>query len=355
MNVAGIGIVFTRGRGVDALETAMKEGWIPPSAGGSSRESSTIAAYRIPDDAYACKGAVRRLRRADRFSRIATASAMDAVADSGLDIEAREDSIGLILATAFGPHDTNFRFLDETLEFGETLGSPTIFSNSLHNVAASHVGTMLGVRGPTLTVTTFSFAFHEALVLAEAWLSEGRCSHVLVGTADVCGAVMEYACGEMLNLAADGKIKPFALASSPAAVPGEGSAFFVLTAEDTVPRYCRISVQPDGDSPVGNFPNLTLLDADGTGGDESGYLELVDSDVPVAAYTPLFGSILTGSGIHAVIAALMLRDRVFYKSPVGNNPHHLQTRAAAKQEQLRRIDCIRLVCDGRSRRVSLRT
>ncbi|MBW1883647.1 MAG: hypothetical protein JRJ58_08980 [Deltaproteobacteria bacterium] len=280
---------------------------------------------------------------------------MDAVSDSGLEIETTQESVGLILATALGPHVTNFRFLDDTLEFGEALGSPTAFSNSLHNAATSHVASLLGVRGPTLTVTSFTFAFHEALALAEVWISEGRCSHVLVGAADVCGTVMEYACGEKLAIATDGKIRPFELAASPIAVPGEGSAFLVLTGEDAPRTYCRVSALPEGSSSVAAPPDVILLDADGTSGDESRYLEVAEPNTPLAAYTPLFGSILTGSSIHAAIAALMLRNQVCYPSPVADNPHGLEICAAENPGKLDRIDCIRLDCDGGSRRVSLRT
>jgi len=296
------------------------------------------------------------LRRADRFSRIAAASAMDAVRDSGLEIEATQESLGLIMATALGPHVTNFSFLDDTLDFGEALGSPTTFSNSLHNAATSHIASLLGIRGPTLTITSFTFAFHEALALAEAWISEGRCSHVLVGAADECGTVMEYACRERLTIATDGKITPFALAPSPPAVPGEGSAFFLLTGEDAPQRYCRVSAPPERASSVAATPDVMLLDADGLGGDEARYLEEVaERKTRLAAYTPLFGSILTGSSIHAAIAALMLRNQICYASPVADNPHGLEICAETKPGKVDHIDCVRLDCDGRSRRISLRT
>jgi len=234
VNIHGIGVVFARGRGVPALERALAEGWQPPAAGAPR------LSYAVPPEALADRAAAPGLRRADRFSRLATLAAWDALRADGAP-ELAPARVGAIVATAFGPHVTTFKFLDDILSFGDAAVSPTTFSHSVHNAAAAYIAAALGLRGPTLTVTQFAFAFHEALRLAAAWIGEGRCDAVLVGAADEMGGVLARIAARKLRVAADGKIRPFAFAPSPATVPGEGAAFLLLSPAPSGAGFGRIA------------------------------------------------------------------------------------------------------------------
>ena len=119
------------------------------------------------------KAVLKGMRRADRFSKMAVLAAWDAVEDSGIAIRGGEGRLGIILATAFGPQATAFRFLDEIIDHGDGRASPTLFSHSVHNAAASYVASALKSRGPTLTVTQFAFSFHQALAACRR-LDPGR-------------------------------------------------------------------------------------------------------------------------------------------------------------------------------------
>jgi 3-oxoacyl-[acyl-carrier-protein] synthase II len=96
--------------------------------------------------------------------------------------------------------------------------SPILFSNSVQNAAAAHISMLLGMRGPNLSINQYELAVPLAFQAALDWLEEGRTGTVLVGCVDgFSTALHEEAlrCG-----GAD-------------AVPvGEGSAFFVLTADE---------------------------------------------------------------------------------------------------------------------------
>ena len=74
---------------------------------------------------------------------MAVLAAGDALADSGIEDKAKRN-IGMIVATAFGPHVTTFGFLDDILDHGDAAVSPTTFSNSVHNAAASYITTVPG-------------------------------------------------------------------------------------------------------------------------------------------------------------------------------------------------------------------
>ena len=244
MNIAGIGMVSARGRGIAALEHALEQGWIPPvEVDVKGLPSGRLPVYAVPQEILADKTVLAKARRADRFTRMAVLAASDALQESGLGATVDKSRLGIIVATALGPHATTFSFLDGILDFGDAAVSPTAFSHSVHNAAASYIAMTLEARGPTLTVTHFHFAFHQAVLLAQTWLDDGRCDAVLVGTVDELGAVMQNVCGRMAKVASDGHIKPFGFSAAPESVPGEGSAFFLLTRDPAGAGYGTIEIR----------------------------------------------------------------------------------------------------------------
>lgn len=346
MNVAGIGIVSACGRGVGALEQALDRGWVPPA----TVEVRGVEPLRLPVLAVAPetltdKTVLVKARRADRFTRMAVLAACDAVEDSGLGTGLDRGRLGVIVGTALGPHVTTFSFLDGILDFGDAAVSPTAFSHSVHNAAASYIAMTLDVRGPTLTLTRFHFAFHQALLVAQGWLATRRCDAVLVGVVDELGAVMQHVCARLLRPAADGRIKPLAFAAQPESVPGEGGVFFLLTRDDAGQAYGRIAAGASW--PEGGI-DLQLLDACGLTGDEGGYRDLLVPGVPAAGYAPLFGSLFTISGFHAAVAALMLKRQRVYAAP----SEAAVTVAPGGPATLSRIGCAGL--DGEGHRAILR-
>jgi hypothetical protein len=117
---------------------------------------------------------------------------------------------------------------------------------------------------------------------------------VLVGAVEECGAVMECICSRKLELAEDGRIRPFECRVSPSAVPGEGSAFLLLSGEGGPKRYCELrGVFFDRGSAEGH-PDLRILDADGMSGDETCYRDLPAGRRDRGLF-PLFGSMMTGT------------------------------------------------------------
>ena len=212
MYIAGLGIVFSGGRGISDFKQALSQG---------VREDSrrkNIAKEIISD-----KIVLKEARRADDFTKMAVLAAVDAFVDSGLGADTKE-SLGIILATALGPHVTTFKFLDDILTYGDKGVSPTLFSHSVHNAAVSYIASNLGSHGPTLTVTQFADSFSQALFIAKSWLQEKRCANILVGSVDQRGKEMEY----------------ILTAKAPELLPKEGSVFFLLTENENANKYSSI-------------------------------------------------------------------------------------------------------------------
>lgn len=347
MYIAGLSTVFNRGRGLDALAQALEEGWQAPE--WRDHPSGQIPVYDVSKEVLADKALFKKMRRADRFSRMAVMAASDAFGDavnndaafaSGLSPD--KQNLGIIVSTALGPHATTFKYLNDILDYGDAGPSPTLFSHSVHNAAASYIAATLECRGPTLTISQFGLSFHHALILARAWLDEGRCDYVLAGSVDECSPAMEYIVSQKTALAADGRIHPFTFGDKPVAVPGEGSVFMLLTREKPDKPYAAVadvSVSPAADQKT---TDLVLVDCDGMAGSEQDYLPTVADARRVAAYSPVFGSLICNSAFNAAAGALMVKNQIVYTCPdSGTNPHNLKVCGETTPATLNRITCVK--------------
>lgn len=347
MNLIGMGLLCSRGRGVDAFRQALKDGWQQPSS--ISFKGRTLPVHQVDLERIEDRTVLKKLRRADKLSKMAVLAAMDAVIDSGLG-EEQKKRLGVIVATAFGAHVTTFDFLDGILDYGEAAVSPTVFSNSVHNAAASYISSALGIQGPTLTVTRFFFPVQAALQLADAWLREGRMEHVLVGAVDQLGEVMTYIMEAKLGIAMDGKIRPFE--KNQATVPGEGAAFFVLSRAGGQRTYCSIpGVGFESGNGAGEKADLDVVDLDGLSGDAA--RSASSSGTQVAAYAPLYGSMMIGSAFSLAASALIIGDQTVYPNPVPDGAISLN----ASQPAVSSIDfirCIRYNCEGEKSIIRIR-
>ena len=352
MNILGMGIVFARGRGIDSLDKALQEGWQRPEEINAPSDRKTFA-YKVDPQTISDRTLLKNMRRADKLSKMAVVAASEALTNSGIE-DLNRKRVGIITATAFGAHVTTFDFLDDILKYGEANVSPTTFSNSVHNAAASYISSALGIEGPTLTVTQFFFSFHSALQLARAWLNEKRCEYILVGAVEQYGDVLAYIQDTKLTLAQDGRIRPFNL--KPAyQVPGEGSVFFLLSNKNTGNAFCEIqniSVNIEGDG--ASKADLNIIDTDGLLEDESVYKSCLSPYVPAASYSPLYGSMMTGSAFNCAAGALMLRSQMVYANPVKDNPHGLNLVHDTVPCNIELIRCVRYNCYGNRADIYLR-
>lgn len=351
MKILGIGPIFSQGLGMMAWESALRSGWRRPGeveapfCPGGKR-----AVYQVDLNAVPDRTLLKKIRRADKVAKMAVLAAADALADSGIEMLGKT---GIILATAFGAHVTTFDFLDGILDHGEAQVSPTTFSSSVHNAAASYVSSALSIQGPTLTVTQFRFSFQMALQLGKAWLEEGRCEHLLLGAVDQYGDVLGYVSEQKLPSAAEGKIRPFAFRAGQ--VPGEGAVFFLLGRKAEGKNYGRIDgIHLHDDPHSGRGVDLEVIDADGMLAEEFLYRSALLPGVPATAYAPLFGSMMTGSAFNLAAAALMLKEQTHFAVPVQDNPYGLRLLTETRPAGIETIRCLGCNCLGEKSFIYLR-
>lgn len=340
MNVLGIGVLFSGGRGISFFEKALKDGWQKPEEHEIPRINIMTPAYIVKPEHMEDKVLLKKIRRADRFSKMAVIAASDAIKDSGVDIN--KNRTGIILSTAFGAHQTTFDFLDDIIDYGEVGVSPMTFSNSVHNAAASYIASALDIMGPTLTITRFFFSFQSALQLAQTWISDNRYDYVLVGAVDVCGEVMRYIFDKKLGTSEDGTIRPFNFKHPSPPVPGEGCVFYLVSGKSSEKAYCSINdINFSSNFEYKEMPDIDIIDSYGMT-DGKAYLKFLSFSVPVAAYSPLFGSIMTGNAFNLTAGALMIKKQMQYANPVSDNPDSLNllnVSGPAKIDLIRSIGC----------------
>jgi 3-oxoacyl-[acyl-carrier-protein] synthase II len=200
---------------------------------------------RVSDAFLSDPALSRRMRRADRFARMAVIAALDAwgAAQSTCEGIAME-KVGLIVATGFGPHCRGFRFIDGILDCGDSDALPTDFSHSVHGAAAAYITESLELRGPSLTCTDFEIGFEQAVLLAQCWLADGRCDRVVVGAVEEVGDVLIQCTSRMLG---DERF-----------VPGEGAVFLTLAPGEVagIARLEAMSEPRDCDLMMLDFPTI---------------------------------------------------------------------------------------------------
>ena len=280
MNIAGMGLVFPGGAGVSALRDAMSTG--QPSI-RTCVEKEGVEVLAVPAAALMGNPVLAPARRADRFCKMSLLAATEAWQRCA----AVPERVGIVFATALGPHATVFRFVNEILDYGEAKTSPTVFSQSVHAAAASMIASAIGIHGPTLNVADLALPFEEALRLADGWLASDRCDAVLVGAAEELSDVLAHVVRRMW---------------STSVVLGEGAVFFRLERTGGV----RVCVEET----VSSDAACCLTDALSLGKQPE---ESQREDLPQGAlclsYAALWGSTRIGVAFHLAAAVLMRREK----------------------------------------------
>jgi 3-oxoacyl-[acyl-carrier-protein] synthase II len=323
MKICGTGIIFSGGRGLGALETALISGAVPPTQIVVPFQDAPFPVYAVAPEILKDRAVLGEMRRADRFSKMATLAAYDAMAESGAPFE-NPERVGIIFSSAFGPHNTTFSFLDDILNYGDAGVSPTIFSNSVHNAAVSYISNTLKIKGPTWTITRFRDPFQQALLMAQVWLEEGRCDQVLVGAGDECGTVLNYICSQKFTTAEiAAQMRPFFDAAGPAVIPGELAVFFLLS-RDTVGGVQIVLRQKDLPA-----PNLLMVDF------ESPQIDPRSAQIPTGCWSHLAGATPVSTAFSCAAAGLMLqRQKVYCAGNLLNGNDGINSGFSARMQQI---------------------
>jgi 3-oxoacyl-[acyl-carrier-protein] synthase II len=312
--INGIGVVGGFGSGVKALLTCLEKG-TPPLKGHDTGYGPAFLADTTPLDAFVQK---RSLRRIDHFSQMAILGAYLALQDAGMH-SLNGKGTGLVVCSGYGASHTTFSFLDSIINDGDACASPTLFSNSVQNSAAGHISILLELAGPCLTVSQFEMSVPSALLSACLWLNENRVDQVLFGAVDEYCDVLYYCLQRFFGKNVNGIITPLST-DMQSAIPGEGSAFFLLSNErtDSSKYGSIIDVQMgrlDDKGISSSEDSIFILGADGHKNCDRLYGDFMPPGAEAACYSPIYGSLPIGPAFDLVIAAISMREGKVFASP----------------------------------------
>jgi 3-oxoacyl-[acyl-carrier-protein] synthase II len=307
------------GLGKQTLLDAWRTGGRPNGTVAVMTESGPrqLAAYQAdvtPISRFVSGSVVRRM---NRFAKMAILGASLALEDAGWPAPLRRNDIGLVIASGYGASKSTFDFLDSMIDDEGNFPSPTLFSNSVHSSAASHLSIVLELGGPCLTVSQFEMSTISALLTARQWLIEGQVKAVLFGAVDEICPMLGYCYDRFFGAETDGPIEPFAWTKQ-TAVMGEGAAFLLLTlGDDTGTGYGGIDRLTWTQSRCCTIPpeSLLVLGADGHTCCAGDYRRLA-SQAQSVAYTPLYGSLPGGQAFDVAISACLAAEQKI-------NPHRV--------------------------------
>ena len=128
---------------------------------------------------------VREARRMDRFAQFAMVAAIQAVADSGLDL-AREDAerCGVCLGSSVGGLTEFEEQHDRYRSDGPARMSPFMIPRFMPNAASGAVSIHFGLQGPNVTISTACASANQAIEHALRLLRLGQVDVMLAGGAE---------------------------------------------------------------------------------------------------------------------------------------------------------------------------
>ena len=250
--ISGIGMVTPLGTGKALFSEKLLGGGcgISPitsfdTSGFPSRLGAAVADF-TPRDFIS----IKNLRKMDRISAMAAASARMALEDAGVSINAsNRDRTGIVLGTAFGSTDVAAQFAGIIFREGPGVASPFLVPNTVMNAPAGHTAIELGFRGINSTVNHREASAETAIAYAAAEIMRDRADVMLAGGSEIISEfffriLTNFKALSPLNGGTEGA-RPFdTLRNGP--VAGEGAGIVCLESRKHaeargVEPYCEIA------------------------------------------------------------------------------------------------------------------
>ena len=213
-------------------------------------------------------------RKIDRYTQIAMISAIQAVKDSGIDLETVDKNrIGVVYGVGIGGIRT---FEDEVVYYGQHIEdgpkfSPFFIPKMISDIAAGHISIHFGFHGPNFATTSACASSSNALADAFNLIRLGKANAILAGGAEsaicMCG-VGGFNAMHALSTRNDdpaGASRPFS-ASRDGFVMAEGAGCLILEElEHAKARGAKIYGEMVGEGLSGDAYHITASHPEGLG------------------------------------------------------------------------------------------
>ena len=124
----------------------------------------------------------KNARHMDRFAQLAVAASLQALEQSGIQVNSgNEDSIGIVVGSGIGGLTTLFEQIKVLLNKGPDRVSPFLIPMMISDIAAAQVSIVLGVKGPNLCTTSACSSGSDAIGSAYEIIKRGDAQVMLAG------------------------------------------------------------------------------------------------------------------------------------------------------------------------------
>ena len=138
-------------------------------------------------------------RKMSRVSRMSVAASIEALKDSGLDMDqVNREKIAIIMGTAYGSSSRVEDFYVSLLKDGPRGAQPFLFPETVPNAPASHISMFHDITGPNTTFCQNELSAENAILYAWNLLLQGQVDIALVGGADELSSIV-YSCYDALG------------------------------------------------------------------------------------------------------------------------------------------------------------
>ena len=194
--VTGLGCICPVGNNVkDAWQALLagKSGAAPITAFDASAHKTKFAAEVKGFDPVALFG-TRDARKMDRFTQLATAATLEAIAHSGLIIdESNRDRVGILIGSGIGGIITLIEQYEVMKQRGPDRVSPFLIPMMISDGAAGNIAIRVGARGPNMSLATACASGTNALGEAAEMIRRGAADVMIAGASEAAVSAIAMA------------------------------------------------------------------------------------------------------------------------------------------------------------------
>jgi len=234
--ITGLGAVSPLGSSLSELWKEIEKG--KPGIGPLTRFNAEALRIRVAGEARGYRPEEhfqpKELDLLDRFSQFAIVASRAAMADSGIKTEEEEAySTGVFMGSGCGGAETYDASYYQLYGKRSTRLHPLTIPRLMHNAAASQICMYLGIKGPTLSISTACASATHAIGEAFRTIRAGAADVMLAGGSDAPLTLGFFKCWEAMRVLASGNgdastaCRPFSI-DREGLVISEGAAVLVL-------------------------------------------------------------------------------------------------------------------------------
>jgi 3-oxoacyl-[acyl-carrier-protein] synthase II len=333
---------------------AGKSGAGPITTFDASAHKTRFAAEVKGFDAVALFG-TRDARKMDRFTQLATAVTLEALAQSGLKIdESNRDRVGIVIGTGIGGIMILIEQYEVMRQRGPDRVSPFLIPMMIADGASGNIAIRVGARGPNMAIATACASGTNALGEAVEMIRRGAADAMIAGAAEAALTAIAMAGMNAMTALSTRNDDPLT-ASRPfdknrdGFMMGEGAGMLILEAlEHAQARGANILCEFSGYGTTDDAHHISAPAEDGAGAAnsmrlalENAGLALTDIDyinahgtstylndksetsaiktvfgeqaykIPISSTKSMTGHLLGASGaVEAVVCALAMQDNI---------------------------------------------